>query len=196
MKKLFKLSTITLCLLLSLFVMTGCDMFKKETTKDTKKEEKTEEKAKSKGKCTILKCMDKLDSKSSLEDINKEIGFEGEKYQEGNGWSTYKWELNEEETVEATFFSTSTTIKIDFPDDLIKNKKVTFAKYDEIKAALNNREEVSYDKIKETFGGVEGTLVEKSSSGYKYKWVNSEGGYLNANFNLDKTRCSMIMGRI
>ena len=61
---------------------------------------------------------------------------------------------------------------------------------------MNNREDVSYDTMKEKFGGVEGTLVEKSSSGLKYRWVNSEGGYLNANFDLDKTRCSMVIGRM
>lgn len=194
MKKILKLSTITLCLLLSLFVITGCD--KKETTKETKKEETKEEKTKSKGKCNILKCMDKLDSNSSLEDINNEIGFEGEKKQEGNGWTTYEWKLSDTETVEATIFSSSTTIKIDFDDELIKNKKVNFSKYDEVKAALNNRESLSYDQIKEKFGGVDGTLVEKSSTGNKYKWVNSEGGYLNVSFNKDNTRCSMVMGRI
>ena len=197
MKNIFKLTTITLSLVMVLFLVTGCDLTKTKTKENnTKTEEKDTKKSTSKGKCEVLNCIKKLSSDSSLEDINKVIGFEGEVYQEGNGWTTYKWELNDTDTVEATIFSSSTTVKISFDDDLIKNKKVDFSKYSEIKSALNNRENVSYDQMKEKFGGVDGTLTEVSSSGYKYRWVNSEGGYLTANFNLEKTKCSMVMGRI
>ena len=196
MKKMFKLTTITLTILMVLFLVTGCDLLKKKEveTKTTKEETKVEEK--SKGKCKVLDCIKKISTDASYEEVNKIIGFEGESYLEGNGWKTYKWKLNDDDTVEVTFFSSSTTIKIDFDDELIKNKKVDFSKYSEIKSALSNNESVSYATMKEKFGGVDGTLVEKSSSGNKYRWVNSEGGYLNANFDKDNTKCSMVMGRI
>lgn len=193
MKKLFK---ITFCLLLTLVLFTGCDLVKTNTKNETKKEEKVEEKSKSKGKCDVFECIKKASTDASYEDMNKLIGFEGEELRSGDGWKTYTWKLNDDESVEVTFYSTSNSIKINFDDETIKNKKVDFSKYDEIKKAMNNREDVSYATMKEKFGGVEGTLVEKSSTGYKYRWVNSEGGYLNANFDKDKTRCSMVIGRM
>lgn len=196
MNKTFKITTITLTIFMVLFLVTGCDLLKKKEveTKNTKEETKVEEKSKS--KCKVLDCIKKISTDASYEEVNKTIGFEGESYLEGDGWKIYKWELNEDDTVEVTFFSTSTTIKIKFDDDLIKNKKVDFSKYNEIKTALSNNESVSYTEMKEKFGGVDGTLIEKSSSGNKYRWVNSEGGYLDGNFNKDNTKCSMIIGRI
>ena len=196
MKRIFKLTTITLTIFMVLLLVTGCDLLKKKEveTKSTKEDTKVEEK--SKGKCKVLDCIKKISTDASYEEVNKIIGFDGESYLEGNGWKTYKWELNEDDTVEVTFFSTSTTIKIKFDDDLIKNKKVDFFKYSEIKSALSNSQNVSYKEMKEKFGGVDGTLIEKSSSGNKYRWVNSEGGYLDANFDKDNTRCSMVMGRM
>ena len=190
MKKMFKYTTITL-IILSLFIVTGCE---KKTTKTNKIKVKTEEKTK--GNCKIFDCLTKVNDKSTLEDVNKEIGFEGEKTNEGEGWTTYKWSLNDDEKVEATFYSTSTTVKISFKDEKIKNKKVDFSKYEEVSKALKNKETLTYDDIKSKFGGVDGTLTEISSTGVKYKWVNSEGGYLNVSFNKDKSKCTMVIGRI
>jgi len=192
MKKVF---TLSLCLMLSVFLATGCGKDAKESNSTSNEEKKTEE-VKSKGNCSVFECIEKTTGKDTLEDMNKIIGFEGTVLREGTGWKTYSWELNDTDSVETTFYSTSSTTKINFKDDRIKNSKVSFAKYDELKKALNNRESVSYDKVKELFGGEEGTLVEKDNSGYKYRWVNAEGGYLNVSFNSDKSKCTMVMGRM
>lgn len=192
MKKVFALS---LCLMLSVFLATGCGKDTKENNSTSKEEKKTEE-VKSKGNCSVFECIEKTTGKDTLEDMNKIIGFEGTVLREGTGWKTYSWELNDTDSVETTFYSTSSTTKINFKDERIKNSKVSFAKYDELKKALNNRESISYDKVKELFGGEEGTLVEKDNSGSKYRWVNAEGGYLNVSFNSDKSKCTMVMGRM
>jgi hypothetical protein len=78
-----------------LFLVTGCDLLKKnEVETKTKEEPKIEEK--SKGKCKILDCIKKIPTDASYEDVNKIIGFEGETYLEGTGWKSYKWNLNDD----------------------------------------------------------------------------------------------------
>ena len=195
MKKLSKLLAVSFCLLLAIVVTTGCDSKKSESSNENNSSENNK-KSDSKGKCTVFECIEKAETDDSLEDINDLIGFEGEVLREGDGYKTYEWKLNDKESVEVTFYKTSTSIKIRFDDDSIKSKKVDFSKFDEIKKALNKGEAVSYDDVKEKFGGVDGTMVEKSSSGYTYRWVNSKGGYMRANFNSAKTKCSMIMGMV
>ena len=193
MKK--KLFSILLCSILVVCV-TGCGNKTELSPNKNNSTEKTK-KVESKGKCDIFKCIEKASTSATLEDMNKLIGFEGKQLREGQGWNTYEWALNEDDTVEVTFYSSdsSATIKIKFDDERIKNKKVDFSKLSELKKALSNREEVSYDTVKEKFGGVDGTMIEKSKGGFVYKWVNSEGGYMNAHFNGDKTKCTMMMGR-
>ena len=183
-----KIVAITFCLLISVFLLTGCGK------KNTENNISNNTAKASKGNCDVFTCIEKASTDAKLEDINKLIGFEGKLLREGSGWNTYEWELNDEDSVEVTFFSTSTSIKINFKDDRIKNSKVDFSKYSEVKAALNSG--ISYDEVKAKFGGVDGTLVEKSSSGLKYRWVKTTGEYLNGNFNTSKTKCSMIIGRI
>lgn len=183
-----KIVTLTICLLLSVVLLTGCG--KKNGATNTSNQAAKP----SKGNCDIFTCIEKASTDAKLEDINKLIGFDGELLREGTGWNTYEWKLNDEDSVEVTFYSTSTTIKINFNDDRIKNAKVDFSKYSEVKAALNSG--ISYDEVKAKFGGVDGTLVEKSSSGNKYRWVKTTGEYLTGSFNKDKTKCSMIIGRI
>jgi len=183
MKKVLGIISMALVLVL----LTGCGQNKTQPTVVDKP---------AKGNCKVFDCIKKLDTKNTLEDVNKVMGFEGEKEREGSGYTTYKWVINEDknEAVEATFYSTSTTVSITFSDDDIKNPKVDFSKFDEIKKAMNNRETVTYDDVKAKFNA-EGTLIEKSSFSTKYRWVNEKGGYMNASFGSETGKCTMIMGR-
>lgn len=178
------------------FVLTGCGN-KDTSNKTNDSSAKVEESQKIKGNCDVFECIQKVESDNTLEDINNLVGFEGEKGSEGSGWTTYNWEITEDTSLSVTFYESSSTCgaKIEFDNDLIKNKKVDFSKYDEVKSALQNGETVTYDDLKEKFGGVDGTLVETSSVSKSYKWVNSEGGYLTANVSGQNQRCTMIMGR-
>ena len=48
--------------------------------------------------------------------------------------------------------------------------------------------------MKTTFKG-EGTLIEKSSFSNKYRWVNGDGGYMDASFSKTSGKCTFAMGR-
>ena len=189
MKK-FKLIAL---LLVSVLLLTGCSLpFTQSKTTSTKTLEKP-----AKGNCNVFECIKKLDIKDDLDKVNSVMGFEGEKVREGSGYTTYKWvvDKDKDESVEATFYTSSTSITINFKDDAIKNSKVDFSKYQEIKTAMNNKETVKYEDIKSKFKA-DGVLIEKTSFSTKYRWVNSEGRYLNATFGNSTGACSMIIGRI
>lgn len=186
MKKILGIITMALVVVL----LTGCSLIPGKQGAN----EKTLSKP-AKGNCNVFDCIKKLDTKDNLEKVNKVIGFDGEVVREGDGYTTYKWEINENDKVEATFYSSSTTISISFDDDAIKNSKVDFSKFDEIKKAMNNKEKVTYDDVKKKFGA-DGVLVEKSSFSNKYRWVSEKGAYMTANFSVSDNTCSMIIGRI
>ena len=188
MKKVLGIAVIALAVV----TLTGCSLTPSKSNGSNTPVEKP-----AKGNCNVFDCIKKLDIKDDLAKVNKVMGFEGELVREGNGYNTYKWVINEDkdEKVEATFYSSSTTISISFKDEAIKNAKVDFSKFDEIKKAMNNKETVTYDDVKAKFGA-DGVLVEKSSFSNKYRWVNAKGGYMNASFGLTSGACSMIMGRI
>lgn len=188
MKKVFGIIAVSLAVL----TLTGCSLIPGQKNTPAEKAEKP-----AKGNCNVFECIKKLDTKDDLEKVNKVMGFDGEVVREGTGYTTYEWVIDKEkdQKVEATFYSTSTTISISFKDELIKNPKVDFSKFEEIKKAMNNRETVTYDDVKAKFGA-DGVLVEKSSFSNKYRWVNEKGGYMYANFSVSSGACSLIMGRI
>jgi hypothetical protein len=189
MKKVFGIAVIALAIV----TLTGCSLIPGQKTNEAGK---VLEKP-AKGNCNVFECIKKLDTKADLETVTKVMGFEGNKLNEGNGYTTYKWVINKEknEAVQAVFYTSSTTISITFSDEDIKNPKVDFSKFDEIKKAMNNKETVTYDDVKAKFKA-DGVLIEKSSFSNKYRWVNEKGGYMNANFSVSSGACSMIMGRI
>lgn len=190
MKKTNKVVLGALFLGTAALLVTGCDMKKTETKTEN---QPVEEKAK--GNCKVLDCINKIEITDTLETINTTIGFEGEVSLEGESWKTYKWELNDDENVEVTFFSSGkNTIKINFKDEKIKNSKVDFSEFAELKKQINSGTEVKYDKIKESFKA-EGTLIEKSSSSNKYRWVNGDGGYMDITFSTISGKCTFAMGR-
>jgi len=171
-------------------LVTGCDLKKNETKQENQPVEE-----KSKGNCKILDCINKIEITDTLETINSTMGFDGEQSGEGNGWKKYKWELNEDENVEVTFFeSRKDIIKINFKDEKIKNNKVDFSEFAELKKQISGGTEIKYDKIKESFKA-EGTLVEKGDITNVYRWVNGDGGYMNVSFSTVNGKCTFAMGR-
>lgn len=189
MKK-FKLIALVL---VSVLLLTGCNLIPGgQTESNTKTID-----APKKGNCKVLDCIQKLDTTVDLDAVTKVMGFEGKLDKEGEGYKVYKWVIDDDknEVVQVTFYSSSATVGITFSDELIKSSKVDFSKYSEIKEAMNSGKSVTYDEVKEKFGA-EGTLIEKTSSTLKYKWVDQEGKYLNATFGKSTGRCTMIIGRI
>ena len=181
------------CLSSAALLTTGCDLI--PANKDSKNQNLEEKEEQSKGNCKVFDCIKKIEVKDDMELVKSVMGFEGEQTSEGNGWKTYTWELNDDESVKVTFYDTEVgTVSINFKNDKIKNKKVDFSGFANLKKSINSGEEVKYETMKTTFKA-EGTLVEKSSISHKYRWVNGEGGYMDASFSTSTGKCTFAMGR-
>lgn len=92
------------------------------------------------------------------------------------------------------FNSGNCRIDIDFKNKTIANEKNDFSKFSEIKKKLSSGESLTYDEFVKIIGGVEGTLESKSTSSLGYTWINSDGGYLTAQFDSETLKCIAASG--
>ncbi len=170
---------------------TGCaGQTEKSNILDKKDNDVKEE---TKGKCKVEECLNSIEVTNTVEEVNNIIGFEGEKQNENS--NKYYWNFSDTTKIEITLSSSGNTISATIDKSKIANKKVDFSKYDEIKAALDSGTSLSYDEFVEKVGGVQGTIVGKSSSSKRYTWANSKGGYLTASFSERTGKCTIITGR-
>jgi len=149
--------------------------------------------SKTKGNCTAVECIKKINPENTVEQINSIIGFEGELIDEK--YNIYYWELSEETGVKMAYYSSAKgTVTIDYDRDALANSKVNFSRYSELKPKIN--EGISYNDFISYIGGVEGTVIEKSSYSTKYVWVSSDGSYLNGTFSSSSGKCTFASGMI
>lgn len=190
--KLKKLGYCALIATLMLGLTTGCTEKKeasktKDKTNVTKKEEK-------KGNCELTECVNLLEITNTLEEANKIIGFDGEA--KGENTNKYYWKFSDTTGIELTVSTSGNgSISATIDKKEIANKKVDFSRYDEIKTALKSGQSLTYDEFVEKVGGVQGTLVGKSSYSNRYTWVNTKGGYLTASFSVKTGKCTIVTGR-
>ena len=146
-----------------------------------------------KGNCTAVECIKKINPENTVEQINDIIGINGELIDEK--YNIYYWELSEETGVKMAYYSSAKgTVTIDYDRDSLANSKVNFSRYSDLKEKIN--EGITYDNFISYIGGVEGTLIEKSSYSTKYVWVSSDGSYLNGTFSSSSGKCTFASGMI
>ena len=99
--------------------------------------------------------------------------------------------------VSTLYNGTKSTLHIqlkNFPDSDVEQKGVTFDNIQSIKSNMNVGDGVSYDEFKDYMGGVDGILIEVTSSSKKYVWRSTDSkGYINGSFNEDG-RCNFMSG--
>ena len=156
--------------------------------------EETSEKS-SKGKCSVLKCMEKLNAEMTVEEINEVIGFEGTKKNETDSYVVYEWDITDDTGINAQFHTkyNTATISANYPSSMIK-KTADFSKWKDIQAKIKTKESLKYDEFVEMVGGVEGVIKQITNSSTSYSWENADGGYLTGYFNKDN-KCTMATGR-
>lgn len=179
---------VSLVLIATMFVITGCS--------DNTQTGTQPEQSNSKGKYDVFGCMEKLDAKMTLEQMNEVIGFEGEKSSETDSYVIYKWELTEKTGITSQFHTklNTATITANYPSSMV-TEKADFSKWDQIKSKINKREDLTYDQFVELLGGVQGKIDKKTDSSVSYQWVNAEGGYLSGYFDTKTNKCTMATGR-
>ena len=149
--------------------------------------------SKIKGNCHAVECIKKINVESTVADINKIIGFDGELTDEK--YNIYYWEISEDEGIKVAYYGGNKgTITADFDRDTIANSKVNFSRYSELQPRI--KEGISYNDFKSYVGNVDGTITEKSSISTKYTWVSSDGSYLTASFSNSSNQCTFASGRV
>lgn len=165
--------------------LTGCGKSTKQSTNDKQ----------AKGNCDVFKCLTKLDSNMTLEEMNKVIGFEGKLVSDEETYKVYSWSLTDDTSISSQFMLkyNTATISANYPSSMV-TKKADFSKWSEIQTKLKSREKVSYKEFVKLVGGVEGTIKQKTESTTTYSWYNDKDGYLSGYFDKDGN-CTMATGR-
>jgi hypothetical protein len=185
MKKKLLVGLLSLVLV---FTLTGC--LPKKTTISGNQPVKKQ----IKGNCRALDCVKKLKPENTVEEINKVIGFEGKLTDEK--YNTYTWEIATDEKITATYYSSNkATIDATYDREELKDKNVTFSKYDEIQTALKSNTSLTYDEFCKKVNS-KGYLYSVSSYSKKYVWVNKNGEYLTGTFSTSSNKCTFVIGRI
>lgn len=191
MKKIILSVLVSVMLVATMFCLTGCGENGANGGNNNNQETK-----KSKGNYDVFGCMEKLDPSMTLEKVNEVIGFEGTLKSDTESYKVYNWDLTDDTGISVQFHTklNTATISANYPSSMV-TENADFSKWSEIKAKLDKREDISYDKFVELVGGVQGKIKQKSSSNTSYTWQNAQGGYLSGYFDAKTNNCTMATGR-
>ena len=152
-----------------------------------------EEAVDAKGNCSVAECMEMIDVDNSVAEINEIIGVDG--ILVDAGYNEYYWEISEGAGIYVKYYDTDVgEIRAEFPDELIANRRVSFAKINEIEMLVNDEDSLDYQKLVNMLGDVEGVLIEKNNDDITYKWVDNDNNYLGAIFSRNTGKCIMLTG--
>lgn len=192
MKNKFLTKIVLLALILCLVVtLSGCGKKEDSEQVDANVSTPSEEVEDSKEKdLAVFDYMEKISPENTVEEINAVIGFEGELVDEK--YNSYSWKITDDTTFTATYHSSKTaTLKIEINKNLLKDDKTDLSCAKDLKAEINSTNGLKYDDFVSKIGS-KGYIVEKSSSSTKYKWVNSNGGYLSGTFSNSSGKCTFF----
>ncbi len=170
-----------LCLgIIILGVMVGCG------NKPTELQEKKEEEVK--GNCTVEECINQIEPKMKVEEVNQIIGFEGEKKADSD---SYIWQLTTKTKIEVEYKDNLGSIKATYDKDKINSNELKMSIGYEIVNDIKKKT-YTYEEMVEKFEGVEGHLESKSSTSKMYIWVK-DGQTFRATFSDSlKGKCSIV----
>ncbi len=181
MKK--RLLTIFLGGILVLGITTGCT---KQNENDIVKDEVQE---KSKGNCEAEECINLIEPKMNVEEVNEIIGFEGEKKDE---IETYTWQLTDKTKIVIEYKDGLGNITATMDKEKLNNDDFKISICYDIQNDLKNGTTYTYEEMVEKFGGIEGHLESKSSTSKMYMWVK-DGQTFRATFSDSlKGKCSIV----
>lgn len=187
------LTKIVLLALILCFAVTlsGCGIKEENSEEASSKSSSSEEVSDSKKKdLEVFDYMDKISPENTVEEINEIIGSEGELVDEK--YNGYSWKITDDTTLKATYYSSKTaTLKVEIDKNLLKDDKTDLSCANDLKSEINSTNGIKYDDFVSKIGS-EGYIVEKSSSSTKYKWVNSEGGYIEGTFSNSSGKCTFF----
>lgn len=190
-----KILGVFLLTIFGIFLTTGCDS-DKDNGKSSDDSKKTEEKTdtKVKANCEFYKCIDKINPENTVEEVNSIIGIDGVLTDEQ--YNFYEYDFGDDKKITLKFYSSDkSTIVVDYAKEDLKNNKVTLENLTDLKSRINDG--ITYEEFKKEVGGVDGTLIEKSTLSNKYVWVTKNEGYVTATFSnsgRNEGKCTFFSG--
>ncbi len=141
-------------------------------------------------KCEAKECIQLLNPKNTVEEINEIIGFSGEKSEYTH---KYTWKLSAKESIILITSTGSAILQATIDKSTIKNENNDFSAYGEIKKALDKGKSFTYKEMVKKLGGVEGTLAGKTTTTNRYIWVDKHDRMFSATFSNKKNgKCTII----
>lgn len=195
MKKSIIVISLVVMLVSGLFVLTGCGANSNNSGNAPQAQQ-------SKGNYDVFEAIKKIETKTTFEDVNKLLGFEGTLKSQSDAnatysWKLYRWDLTDDTAIEVriTDKDNSASIEAKYPTDMIRNGKVDFSRVNsEMKKKINEKDGMTYDQVVEMLGGVQGTLDKKDSSTDTYVWANDQRGSLTVRFSTSTGKVTSFNG--
>lgn len=185
MKKRKLLSTFLL-VAVSVFFIAGCNSDKS----NNKKIEDKNSDSNIKTKCEFYECINKIEPENTIEEMNEIIGIDAVKTSDEYNYYEYDFG-NDRKIILKFYYDDKPTIEVKYNKKDLKNDKVTLKNLSALKSRINDG--ITYEEFKKEVGGVDGTLIEKSTSSKNYIWVNENEGNVKATFD-KKGKCTFFFG--
>ena len=164
---------------------------------DDDEEEEDDDKGSSSSKINSCKdafdCMSKLDKGYTKAEIDKITGITGKPAYEGST-SSYEWEYPNGDNLKVYISEYSLDVEVDYEKKNHKDPNVDLSSYNSIKSEIQAGN-VSYKDLVKLFG-TEGKLYRRTDYRTGYFWVDSKGGYIEAQIGNDTQKVEFISGML
>ena len=138
-------------------------------------------------------CMSKLDKGYTKAEIDKITGITGKPAYEGST-SSYEWEYPNGDKLKVYISEYSLDVEVEYEKKNYKDSDVDLSGYTSIKSDIQAGN-VSYKDLVKLFG-TEGKLYRRTDYRTGYFWVDSKGGYIEAQIGNDTQKVEFISGML
>ena len=136
-------------------------------------------------------CMEKLDKGYTVAEINKITGLKGEPAYEGST-SSYVWEYSNGDKLKYYISEYSLDVEVEYEKNNYKDSNVDLSGYKSLESDIRAGN-VKYKDLVKQFG-TEGKLFKRSEYRNGYFWVDSKGGYIEANVSVEDGQVQSAFG--
>ncbi len=136
-------------------------------------------------------CMEKLDKGYTVAEIDKITGLKGEPAYEGST-SSYVWEYANGDKLKYYVSEYSLDVEVEYEKSNYKDSNVDLSGYKSLESDIRAGN-VKYKDLVKQFG-TEGKLFKRSEYRNGYFWVDSKGGYIEANVSVEDGQVQSAFG--
>jgi putative NIF3 family GTP cyclohydrolase 1 type 2 len=193
-KSFLKISLLAAILIVAIFVLTGCGKSEDTGSGNNNNNNGNNNNTNSKSDTAYIEKFKSIAMTDTLEQVNQKLGSEGTLRNAELG--AYVWSFSDNTGIEVSFSSSTNKIiqkELSYKNEDIMNNKITVPDLDALKTKVNGGD-VTYDKIKQECGNVDGILTKQTTHTSTYRWQKDNNSFVDATFNAQNI-CTSFMGR-